>query len=219
MYSNKQFAILGLGRFGQSIAKTLIDNGCDVLCVDKDADRVNEMSKYAWNVSRADVTDVHAMGSLGLNNFDVVIIAIGENMEASIMATLITKEMGVDFVIAKAKDSLQQSILEKVGADKVILPEREMGVRIATNLISTSVIDFINLSEKFAIAEVEPKSSWIGISLKKSNIRATCGLNIVAIKRNDKIIVSPGANEIISEEDVLVVIGESSDIQTLSKKK
>ncbi len=215
MAKSKQFAVLGLGRFGQSIAKTLVENGCDVLCVDKSNDAVNEMSKYASNVIRADITDVHAMGSLGLNNFDVVIIAIGENMEAGIMATLIAKEMGVKTVITKAKSVIQKSILEKVGADRVVLPERDMGVRIATNLITTNVIDFINLSDKFAIAEIEPRKNWIGVSLSKSNIRANYGLNIVAIKRDDKVIVSPKAEEIIFEGDILVTIGESSDIQRL----
>ncbi len=215
MSKNEQFAVLGLGRFGQSIAKTFVDNGCDVLCVDKSIEAVNEMSKYASNVTRADVADVHAMAALGLNNFDVIIIAIGENMEAAIMATLIAKEMGVKTVITKAKSDIQKSILQKVGADRVVLPERDMGVRIATNLITTNIIDFINLSDKFAIAEIEPKKEWIGVSLKESNIRANYGLNIVAIKRSNDIIVSPKAEEIILERDILVIIGENGDIQNI----
>ena len=215
MSKNEQFAVLGLGRFGQSIAKTFVDNGCDVLCVDKSIEAVNEMSKYASNVTRADVADVHAMAALGLNNFDVIIIAIGENMEAAIMATLIAKEMGVKTVITKAKSDIQKSILQKVGADRVVLPERDMGVRIATNLITTNIIDFINLSDKFAIAEIEPKKEWIGVSLKESNIRANYGLNIVAIKRSNDIIVSPKAEEIKLERDILVIIGENGDIQNI----
>ncbi len=213
MIKNKQFAVLGLGRFGQSIARTLVDNNCDVLCVDKSIEAVNEMSKYASNVTRADVADVHAMAALGLNNFDVVIIAIGENMEAGIMATLIAKDMGVQTVITKAKNEIQKSILQKVGADKVVLPEKDMGIRIATNLITTNIIDFIALSEQFTIAEVEPRKEWIGVSLKKSNIRAEHRLNIVAIKRNDDIIVSPKAEEIIDKDDILVIIGAINDIQ------
>jgi len=215
MSKNKQFAILGLGRFGQSIARTLVDNGCDVLCVDKSVDAVNQMNKYASNVTRADVADIHAMSALGLNNFDVVIIAIGENMEAGIMATLIAKDMGVKTVITKAKNEIQKSILEKVGADRVVLPERDMGIRIATNLITSNIIDFINLSDKFAIAEIEPRKEWVGLSLKKSNIRANYGLNIVAIKRKNDILVSPKAEEIIEENDILVIIGESGDIQSI----
>ncbi|MCI8804635.1 MAG: TrkA family potassium uptake protein [Clostridiales bacterium] len=213
MSKNKQFAILGLGRFGQSIAKTLVDNGCDVLCVDKNIDAVNEMSKYASNVTRADVADVHAMSALGLNNFDVVIIAIGENMEAGIMATLIAKEMGVQNVITKAKNEIQKSILQKVGADRVVLPEKDMGIRIATSLITSNIIDFISLSDKFTIAEIEPRKEWIDISLKKSNIRAEHRLNVVAIKRNNDIIVSPKAEEIIQKDDILVIIGTITDIQ------
>ena len=213
MSKNKQFAILGLGRFGQSIAKTLVDNGCDVLCVDKNIDAVNEMSKYASNVTRADVADVHAMSALGLNNFDVVIIAIGENMEAGIMATLIAKEMGVQNVITKAKNEIQKSILQKVGADRVVLPEKYMGIRIATSLITSNIIDFISLSDKFTIAEIEPRKEWIDISLKKSNIRAEHRLNVVAIKRNNDIIVSPKAEEIIQKDDILVIIGTITDIQ------
>ena len=210
MSKNKQFAILG---FGQSIAKTLVDNGCDVLCVDKNIDAVNEMSKYASNVTRADVADVHAMSALGLNNFDVVIIAIGENMEAGIMATLIAKEMGVQNVITKAKNEIQKSILQKVGADRVVLPEKDMGIRIATSLITSNIIDFISLSDKFTKSEIEPRKEWIDISLKKSNIRAEHRLNVVAIKRNNDIIVSPKAEEIIQKDDILVIIGTITDIQ------
>ena len=216
MAKNKQFAVLGLGRFGQSIAKTLVDNGCDVLCVDKCIDAVNEMSKYASNVTRTDVTDVYAMSALGLNNFDILIIAIGDNLEASIMATLIAKEMGVELVIAKAKNEMQKSILLKVGADRVVLPERDMGVRIATNLITTNILDYINLSDKFALVEIDPRKDWIGISLKKSNIRAKYGLNIVAIKRDNDIIVSPKAEEVIQEKDILIIIGENSDINKIN---
>lgn len=218
MAKNKQFAVLGLGRFGQSIVKTLISNGYDVLCCDNNLEIVKEMSKYANHVVQVDVTAEHALASLGLNNFDVVIVAIGDNMESSIMATLIAKQMGAKMVIAKAKNMIQKSILEKVGADRVVLPERDMGVRIATNLITTNVIDFINLSDKFGIAEIAPKPEWIGKSLQKSNIRATSGLNIVAIKRENKIIVSPRAEEVILEHDIIVAVGENSDIQRLSNQ-
>lgn len=217
MRKNKQFAVLGLGRFGKSIVNTLVENGYDVLCVDNNIEIVKEVSKFANHVVQADVTDEHALSALGLNNFDVVIVAIGDNMESSIMATLMAKEKGAELVIAKAKSMIQKSILEKVGADRVVLPEKDMGVRIATNLITTNVIDFINLSEKFGIAEIEPKKEWIGVSLQKSNIRAESGLNIVAIKRNNKIIVSPKAEEVIIQNDILVAVGENSDIQRLSK--
>lgn len=216
MRKNKQFAVLGLGRFGQTIVQTLSQNGYDVLCCDKNIDMVNQMQPYATRVIQADFADEDAIRSLGLNNFDVVIIATGDNLESSVMATMMAKEMGVKTVIAKAKTINQRNILKKIGADKVVLLERDMGIRLATNLITTNVIDYINFSDMFGIAEIEPKSEWVNKSLKESNIRATTGLNIVAIKRDDHLIVSPTAEEIIAPTDVLVIIGENEKIQRLN---
>ncbi len=218
MAKNKQFAVLGLGRFGQSIVKTLSQNGNNVLACDIDEDVVQDMSEIATHVVQVDVTDEHAMARLGLRNFDVVIVAIGSNLESSTMATLIAKEQGAKYVLSKAKNHMQKSILEKVGADKVVLPEWEMGNRVATNLITTNVIDFINLSDEFTIAEIEPLNDWVGLSLQKANIRAHTGINIVAIKRGKRVIVSLKPDEIIQEEDILVAIGEISDLQRLHSK-
>lgn len=215
MSRKKQFAVLGLGRFGQSIVKTLIENNCEVLCCDKDPERVNEMNKYGCHVIQADVTDEHTINEFGMNNFDVVIVAIGENMESSIMATMMTKEMGAKYVIAKAKNDIQKSILTRVGADRVVLPERDMGTRIARTLVSTNVIDYINLSDKFTIAEISPNKEWLGKTLLNTDIRSKHGLNLVAIKRYEDIIVSPSPSEIINEYDILVVVGESNKIQKL----
>lgn len=216
MGRNKQFAVLGLGRFGQSIVKTLVENGCDVLCCDKDIEIVNEMSKYGCHSVQADVTDVHVLDQFGINNFDVVIVAIGENMEGSILATMMAKELGAKIVIAKAKNDIQKSILQKVGADRVVLPERDMGVRIANTLITTNIIDYINLSDKFAIVEVEPDKNWVGKSIIESNVRAKFGLNIVAIKREGEIKVSPLPTEIIQKSDILVVVGKNDAIQRIN---
>lgn len=215
MSKHKQFAVLGLGRFGQSIAKNLLEHGCEVLCCDKTIEKVNEMGKYGSHVVRADIMDNNVLEEMGLNNFDVVIVAIGDNLEASLMVTLAAKEKGVPLVIAKAKNDTQRIILERVGADRVILPERDMGERIATTLVTSSIIDYINLSDKFAIAEIEAKSQWVGKTIQKSNIRATTGLNIVGIKRDDKVLVSPTASEIIFDDDILIVIGENANIQRL----
>lgn len=212
MGRNKQFAVLGLGRFGQSIATALIQNGCEVLCCDKDMENVNEMSKFGCHAIQADVTDFHALNELGINNFDVVIVAIGENLEGSILATMMAKDFGAKFIIAKARNDIQKSILEKVGADRVVLPERDMGKRIASTLITTNIIDYINLSDKFAIAEIEPNPKWVGKSILDSNVRAEYGLNIVAIKRDNDILVSPLPSVIIEKEDILVVVGENSQV-------
>ncbi len=219
MAKNKQFAVLGLGRFGQSVVKTLYNQGFDVLACDKDENIVNEMSKYSTAIIQGDVKDEAVIKRLGLNNYDVVVIAIGEDLETAIMATLLAKENGGKYVIAKGKNASQRSVLLKVGADRVILPEKEMGERLATNLITTNVIDFITLSDKFGIAEIEPIKKWIGKSLVGANIRAEFNVNIVAIKRkNVKIIVNPRPTEEISEGDKLVVIGENSDIQKVTSE-
>ena len=216
MGRNRQFAVLGLGRFGQSLVKTLIENDCDVLCCDKDIDIVIEMAKYGCHALQADVTDVHVLDQFGINNFDVVIVAIGEDMEGSILATMMAKELGAKFVIAKAKNDIQKSILEKVGADRVVLPERDMGVRIANTLITTNIIDYINLSDKFAIVEIQPEKNWVNKSILDSNVRAKYGLNIVAIKRQNHIIVSPLPSEVIEEKDILVVVGKNDVIQRIN---
>ncbi len=217
MSKYRQFAVLGLGRFGKSVVKVLFDNGYNVLACDSNMSNVKEVSSYSTLAVEVDVTDELAVKQLGLKNYDVVIIAIGEDLEASIMATLLAKEAGGKEVICKAKTMLQKSVLLKVGADRVVLPEKEMGERVATNLITTNVIDFITLSDNFGIAEIEPKSDWIGKNLIESNIRAEYSLNIVAIKRdNDEIMVSPYPTEIITEGDRLVVIGESQKIQMVT---
>ncbi|MDE6182579.1 MAG: TrkA family potassium uptake protein [Eubacteriales bacterium] len=218
MTRKKQVAILGLGRFGQSVAKTLAESGCDVLCCDKDMENVNEMSKYGCHVFQADATDSQVLSEFGINNFDVVIVAIGENMEASILATMMAKDLGAKMVIAKARNDIQKSILEKVGADRVVLPERDMGKRIASTLIATNIIDYINLSDKFAIAEIEAHEKWIGKTILDSNIRAKFGVNIVAIKKYKEkdILVSPDPTTIIEQGDILVVVGETPSIEKIN---
>ncbi len=215
---HRQFAVLGLGRFGQSIVKTLSEKGCSVLACDHDHDIVQDMSQYATHVVQLDVTDENAMNSIGLGNFDVVIVAIGSNKESSIMATLIAKECGAKYVIAKATDLRQKTILEKIGADRVILPEREMGVRIAMNLINSNIVDLINISENLSVADIEPLPVWVNSTLQKSNIRAEYDLNIIAIRRNKRLIISPKPTEVIEKEDILVVVGADNDMQRFINK-
>lgn len=217
---SKQFAVLGLGRFGQSVVRTLYAQGYDVLACDINMEVVNEMSKFSTLVLQADVRDENVVRGLGLNNYDIVIVAIGESLETSVMATLLSKENGAKYVIAKAKNLSEKTVLLKVGADRVVLPEREMGEKLATNLITTNVIDFITLSEKFGVAEIEPLEKWIGQTLIKANIRAEYHINVVAIKREDvKIIVTPKPSEEILVGDKLVVIGENIDIQQVAEGK
>lgn len=214
---NTQFAVLGLGRFGFGILETLYNEGYDVLVADNDMTKVELASNFSTSAVQLDFRDESAMESLGLNNYDVVVIAIGEDLETSIMAALFAKEKGAGYVIAKAKNNTQKLVLEKIGVDRVVFPEKEMGSRIAINLITTSVIDYINLSDKFGIAEVYPLKKWVGKNLRESNIRAEHSINVVAIKKNDdSIIVSPYADQVIEETDKLVIIAESSAISSLN---
>lgn len=218
MSKDKQFAILGLGRFGQSLAHTLFENGCNVLACDRDYVTVQEFSSCATHVVQADITDENAMDALGLNNYDFVIIAIGSDMNSSIMSTLIAKEKGAKYVIVRAENLLQKKIFEKIGADKVVMPEREMGIRFATNLITTNLIDYINLSEEYSIAEIEPINDWYGHTIFKLDIRAKFGLNVIGIKRKNKLIILPNINEFILPDDILIVIGLNTDIENANAK-
>ncbi len=214
---NTQFIVLGLGRFGRGIVQTLVENSRDVLAVDKDADVVQEVSRVATHVVRADVTDAEALLALGLNNFDCVIIDLSHDLEASVLAVMFAKEKGVKKVVVKAQSKIQKAILEKVGATRVILPEREMAIKVANSLISESVVEHINLSEKHSIAEISPISMWIGKNLVQSDIRQEYGMNIVAIKRKNTILVSPKPTEVIGEDDVIVVIGSNININKVGE--
>lgn len=213
MKKRKQFAVLGLGRFGQAVVKTLSENGYDVLCCDKNPELVNQMMPYATEAMQADISDEGALKEMGLGNYDIVIIATGDSLESAVMATMTAKEMKVETVISKAKDIKQANILYKVGADKVVMPERDMGMRIATSLITSNVLDYISFSDDYGVAEIAPKTEWSGKTLAEANIRAATGLNVVAIKRGKNVIVSPGPQEMINKDDILVIIGTNEKIQ------
>ncbi len=214
---NTQYAVLGLGRFGESIVRALAENGKDVLACDKNPEVVQKLSSVATHVVRADISDEATLAALGLNNFDCVIIAIASDMEATIMATMSAKEAGVKKVIAKAKNKTHESVLKKVGADRVVLPEKEMGHKVAQSLLNKNVVEYINLSENYSIAEISPINHWIGKTLVDSDIRNLYKLNVIVIKRGKKIIISPMANEIIEREDILLVIASNADINRVGE--
>lgn len=214
MAKNSQMIVLGLGRFGQGITKTLIESGCDVLAADIDITRVQAVTQYATHVVRLDVTEENALDTLGLNNFDVAFVAISD-LEASAMAVMKAKEKGVKTIIAKAKNQVQKTILENVGATRVVLPEKEMGVRVANSVLASSVIEYMALSEHISIAEIVPNEKWINKRIMDTNLRQEKGLNIVAIKKDDKITVTPEPTEIIDENTILVVIGQTKVVNSL----
>ncbi|KQC47790.1 MULTISPECIES: potassium channel family protein [Geobacillus] len=214
----KQFAVIGLGRFGGSICRTLSEQGMEVLAIDIDEDRVNEFASIASHAVVGDTTDESVLKSLGIRNFDHVIVAIGDNIQASILTTLILKELGVNHITVKATNDYHEKVLKKIGADQIVHPERDMGERIAHNLISNNVLDYLELSDKYSIVEIVASERLDGHSLLELDIRARYGINIVAIKRGTSVIVSPLASEIIRKGDVLVVIGADSDIDRFEEK-
>lgn len=214
----KSFAIIGMGRFGESVAKTLMELGNEVLAIDKSPERIQEISEFVTHAVEADVMDESTLKELGLRNFDVVIVSIGSDIEASIMATLIAKEMGVKKVIAKAQAELHGKVLKKIGADKVVFPERDMGARVAHNLTSSNILDYIELSPDFSILEITTLKPWVGKSLKELRLRNKYGVNIIAIKNGSNVNISPSPDDILEDDDTVVMIGDAKDIKKVEVK-
>lgn len=215
----KQFAIIGLGRFGSSIAKTLYQMGHDVLAIDTDPEEVQEISDYVTHAVQADATDEVTLNTLGIRNFDVAVVTIGTDIQSSIMITLLCKEMGVKYVLAKAQNELHAKVLYRIGADKVVFPERDMGARVAHNLVSSNILDYIELAPDYSLVEIAPNPDWEGETLRELNIRAKYGVNVIAIKAdNGQVNVAPQADDIIQKDDILVVIGNNGDIKRLENR-
>lgn len=211
----KQFIVVGLGRFGTSVAETLYGLGNDVLAVDSDEEIVQNISERVTHAVQLDANDENSLRALGIGNFDVAIISIGSDIQASILATLLVKDMGVKHIIAKANDALHAKVLYKIGANRVIFPERDMGVRVAHNLCSSSILDYIELSPDFSIAEIASPKEWENRNLKELNLRATYGINVVAIKRSNEIDVSPSPDEVIQPGDIIVAIGGTQELNSI----
>lgn len=219
MKKRNDFVVFGLGKFGRSVAQTLAEAGRDVLAIDISEEVIQDIADVVTHAVQADVTDADALNALGVRNFDVAVIAISNNLQASIMSTILVKELGVPYIIAKASNDIHKRVLEKVGADKVIFPEREIGVRIANNLIAENFVDYIELSEEHSIVEIEILDEWCNRSLKDLNVRANYGINIIAIKRNDTIIITPTPDTLLLTDDILVVIGGNLDLRQINKER
>lgn len=216
--SSKQFVIIGLGRFGSSVAKTLYALGHDVLAIDSNEDLVQEISDSVTHAVQMDATDENALRTLGLRNFDVAVVTIGANIQASVMATLLVKDMGIKYIIAKGNSDLHAKVLYKIGADRVILPEKDMGVRVAHNLVSSSILDYIELSPDYSIIEIESPKEWYGKSMKELSLRSKYGINVMAIKRKNEVNISPDADDVINKDDIVVAIGSAEDLTKLEGK-
>ncbi len=211
------FMVIGLGRFGSSVARTLSEQGFDVLAIDINEELVQDLSPMVTHAVQADATDEEVLRSLGAGNFDVAVVAIGDNLQANILATLILKEIGVPCVVAKAKNLLHGKILDRVGADRVVFPERDMGIRLALNLTSASLQDFLEVTPNFSIHEVIAKKKWWGKSLAELEFRTRYGVNIVALMRGELVNPLPQAEDVIKEGDILVIIGKNEDLEKLER--
>ncbi|MBD5135331.1 MAG: TrkA family potassium uptake protein [Lachnospiraceae bacterium] len=212
----KSYAVIGLGRFGAAIAEELSRAGAEVLAVDEDEERVHELASIVTCAVKADVCDAESMESLGLSNMDGVVVAITENLDASIMGTILAKEAGVDYILAKARDAIHARILEKVGADKVIVPEKESGIRIARSMMSGKFLDFIELSNRIRMIEIPVKEEWIGKTLIQLNLRKTKKINVIAVRNvDDEIIVNFEPERPIKAGMSMLVTVDRNDIAKL----
>ena len=215
--SEKSFAVIGLGVFGMSVAKTLAEANYDVMVIDKNEENIQEVEALVTYAVKADVCEPGILESLGIQNVDVVIVAISENMEASITATMQAKDLGVSFVMAKALNQLHGRILEKIGADEVIYPEKSMGVRVARNLMSSGFLDIFELSSDFSMAEFKVPQSWVGKNLISLKIREKYKINIIGIKVGDEVTVDLNPEAPLPAEAALIAVGKNRDLNKVSK--
>lgn len=215
----KSFVVIGMGRFGSSIAKELYKHGNEVMVIDENEELIQDIADDVTHAVVGDAADEAVLRSLGLRNFDVAIIAIGANLEASILVTVLLKEQGIKYILAKAQNELHGTILKKVGADRVILPEKDMAVRVANQLVQSNMLDYIALSTEYSIAEIKVPENWVGKTLKELDIRVHYGINIMAIKSDDGINISPMGEDILGEDDLIVVIGTDKEIANINKSK
>ncbi|QYR20697.1 TrkA family potassium uptake protein [Paenibacillus sp. sptzw28] len=211
--AKKQFAVIGMGRFGSSIANALSNLGFEVLAIDTNEQKIQEISASVTHAVSADTTDEDTLRALGIRNFDVVVVAIGADIQSSILTTLILKDLGVPRLIVKAQNELHGKVLSKIGADKVIFPERDMGLRVAHHLISPNILDFIELSDDYSIIEMRAPLQTIGKNLKQLDIRAKYKCNVLAIKTDNHMNISPYAEDIIKDNDILVIVGKNEDLK------
>lgn len=215
----KQYAVFGLGSFGESVAVTLQELGCEVVVVDNHMERIENISPYVSYTVQADIEDPEVIRSLGARNLDGVVVAVADDMEASIMATLVSKEIGVPYVLAKAKNDLHAKVLKKIGADSIIFPEKEIGQSVARNLVSGEFVDWISLSPDYSITEIAVPEKWIGKSLSEIDVRRTKDVNVVGVRIGEKIQVTIDPEEPLQKEMMLIMIGSNEALEKFGEKQ
>ncbi|HEY5556525.1 TrkA family potassium uptake protein [Acetobacterium sp.] len=213
----KQFAVLGLGRFGEALAITLSELGCNVIVVDKDADKIQNIANLVTYAVQADVSDINALKSIGLKNVDAVVVSITSDINSSIMGIVNAQELGINEIYGKANNAQHEKVLLKLGVKKVFSPERDMGERVAHNLFSGDFIDILELDTNHSIVEVEILHAWEGKTLEELDLRSDYGLNVIAIRTLDVLNASPLASNVINHGDKLIVMGENKSINGINK--
>ncbi len=227
----KQYVVIGLGRFGSSVAKTLAEKGQQVMAVDSKEDVVQRLAEYVTNAVCIDATDTKALKNIGVQNVDVAVVAIGKSLEDSILVTLALKELGIPKIIAKAVSENQGKVLEKLGVSAVVFPERDMGEKLANKLVSPEVVEEINLSSEYSLFEIPAPPEFIGKSLSELEVRTKHSINIIAIKRPVRptgkkaaakaveiLNILPKGEDVLKEEDMLLVLGQYEAIEKMKRE-
>lgn len=214
----KSYVVIGLGRFGNTLARQLCKLGAEVLAMDVHNDLVQQVAEDVTHAVVGDAQDKDVLRALGVRDFDCAIVAIGTDLAASVLTVMNLQELGVPYIICKAHDETHSRVLKKLGVNKVVIPEQENATRLARSLHSHNVLDYIELSEDYGILEIPAPKSWVGKTLKELNIRAKLGVNIIAVENNKKTNVSPSADYQIQQEDVLVVLGDNYSLEAVQKQ-
>ena len=213
----KSYVVIGLGRFGQTLARQLCMLGAEVLAMDVNHDLVQQVADEVTHAVVGDAQDKDVLRALGVRDFDCAIVAIGSNLAASVLTVMNLQELEVPYIICKAHDETHRRVLEKLGVQRVVIPEQENATRLARSLNSHNVLDYIELSEDYGILEIPAPKSWIGKTLKELNIRAKLGVNIIAVESGRQTNVSPAADYLIQAGDIMVVLGDNYSLEAVQK--
>ena len=215
----KEFVIFGVGDFGMNVSKTLANSGATVMVVDKEESQLEKIASEVTHTICADATNPEAMKQLGIRNYDGAIVGIGHNLETSALITMQLKEMDVPFIMVKASTDIEGRILTRVGADKVIFPDREMGIRVGNDIINGNYFEAIELSDEYSIVDMTVPTSWVGKTLQQLNVRSKYGISIIGIRGLEELNVNPAADYRLLAQDILIVLGHNTEIQRLREIK
>ncbi len=213
MANDREFAIIGLGRFGSHVATTLYAMGYSILGIDSNEDKVQKNRDNCTHVVQADATDEETLRSLGISNFDVAVVSIGDDLEASVLVALLLKELGVAEVIAKASSEVHGKVLKRIGADRVVFPEKDMGIRLANHLAIDNIVDYLEITPNVSIVEVSVSPEMTGKTLRELDLRAKHGINVLAIRQGQEVNVSPDAERPLASEDILIALGSNENVR------